>query len=440
MMKNTVLRLTAALLLLLMTLSIASCTLPDVNINVGSGGTSDGSTETSSEESRPPLNPYLAYMQKLNTYDVRPTEVSETPDDSFTDGICNYFYFKIGEIHEVPIYYSNIQDHSSVGTQTITVQSSTSVETMLQTTTDLCITQGIENTLDVSCSGSIGACQDMIIGVAATAGISKSEKTSFTSSVGKSFTEAVSNSVENSTSNSLTLTAEDPVGCYRFVQLAIFDVYAILVCNPEDKTTYYDYCTSVRTDSIHEGWYYGATREEMAMPDKLDEAEKKLSFPLSLSEMKGLYEPLEERRLVRRRSFRSEKEYLIEYWQGEALRLWGDISDLLNSEAISEYGCRNVKITVTYSVRTPKGEAISTMQLYTQQNGERKTITSREVKINTSERSETVTYTLSIEELRLLCAFDTNLYTRFLTSATGTFDLANNDCYVRNYKLTVELT
>ncbi|MBQ8496742.1 MAG: hypothetical protein IJ489_04710 [Clostridia bacterium] len=105
-------------------------------------------------------------ISDLKTYVVYPSENADAVVDKFFDGVYNYFYFKIGEIHEVPIYYSNYQKHNSE-VHTLSIYSEQSVSQLLEKTTEICISQGIDDTLEKSSSitNSIGTSEDSIASI-----------------------------------------------------------------------------------------------------------------------------------------------------------------------------------------------------------------------------------------------------------------------------------
>ena len=372
------------------------------------------------------------YISEMQTYITEPSENANVIVDQFTDGACNYYYFKIGEIHCVPIYYSQIQKHNSQ-THTLSIRSETSVAKILEKTTNICISETIEKSMMTSIGSSIGTSQDDPINACITGGISYSETASFNSSVGVSFCETLEQSILNSTSEDLYLTSADAKGSYRYIKLATFDVYAVLVCDIDTKTCRYDYITSVQEDSITASWYYAKKEADMSIPNKLDSESKKLAFDVSAVEGMDLYGRIDDVRLLRKWSVYDDQDYSISYFQDTVQYINGNISEIYNSTAPQDCGFKNVKITVDFTLNNPDGWSKYIAKIHSPNN----TIYEQSENFsgtNTFTMSKIIDYA-SFKEMFFT---DKSINASFDAEGANWWDLADNHYYLCDCKITVE--
>ena len=394
-----------------------------------------GGESSDKTENTPPVSSHAFHrMSELELFKTIPSEVGSTLCDSYTDGVNNYFYYHIGKIENVPIYYSDIQSHKSES-QTISITSAHSISSMLQKTTSVCIEEAISDTLGNTkgISGTLG--KEDIASVSVSHAASESKTTSLLSSVGKEFTESLTFSITNSTSNELTLSSDDQAGEYRYIQLATFDVYAVLVCELDTKTCRYEYLTSVKRDSISSGWYYGSTRGEMQIPDRLDANAEKLGFDVSALKHLDLYTPVGEERLLRRMTAHSDKDYYVSYWKGTTYKIWlEDCSPIYNSDAVSALGLTHVRITVNYTVKASDGKCKTVAKLYS----EVETIAKKSKNV---EGTKTLTMEAEMTYEAFLQHFvkDKKIYTSFQAEKSSALDLVDNHYHITDYEMIVEL-
>ncbi len=413
-------------------LSLSSC-----KIEIIWPGETKNDTDNSTSESTPETittSVRCNRISDLNTYVVHPSNNANVVVDKFCDGIYNYFYFKLGEIHDVPIYYSNYQKHNAE-VHTLSIYSEQSVSQLLQKTTDICISNGIEDTLEESSSitSAIGTSEDSMAMISASEGIATSQTTSFNSSIGMSFTESITNSISNGTQNEFSLTEADAAGYYRFIKLADFDVYAVLVCNIEKRTCYYEYLTSVQTDSIEEGWFYGESSDEMKDFTNLNNAQKKLSFDSAVFSDMDLYTAVEETRLIRKISAHSDQDYYVSYWKSTNQKIWCDASIMYNSDAPSKCNLKNVKITVTTTVESTDGKAKCVVKLYSG----KETLLDYSKNIS-GEKTFTISKTISYEQFLSTFSTDKNVYVSYQADKSSAFDFADNHYHIRDMQMIIE--
>lgn len=410
-------------------LSLSGCTMiiqPDETKN--DANTSESTQETITSSVR------CSRISDLNTYVVHPSDNTNVVVDKFYDGIYNYFYFKLGEIHDVPIYYSNYQRHNAE-VHTLSIYSEQSVSQLLQKTTDICISKGIEDTLEESESitGAIGTSEDSMAMISASAGIAKSKTTSFNSSIGMSFTESLTNSISNGTQNEFSLTEADAAGYYRFIKLADFDVYAVLVCDTEKRTCYYEYLTSVQTDSIEEGWFFGESSDEMKDFTNLNNAQKKLSFDSSVLDNMDLYTAVKETRLIRKLSTHWDEDCYVSFWKGTVYKFWRDASVLYNSDAPLKSNLKNVKITITTTADSTDGKAKCIVKLYSG----KETLLDYSKNIS-GEQTFTINKTISYEQFLSTFSDDKNVYVSYQADKSSAFDFADNHYHIRDLQMIIE--
>ncbi|MBQ7364241.1 MAG: hypothetical protein IJW46_01440, partial [Clostridia bacterium] len=258
---------------------------------------------------------------------------------------------------------------------------------------------------------------------------------SITHTLSTEFSESLTTSINNSISNTLSLSASDLPGEYRYIQLATFDVYVVLVCDLDQKKCYYEYLTSVKKDSISAAWYYGKTREEMMIPEELDSTAKKLSFDTSALSELDMYTPVTETRLVRKIRAYSNEDYYVSYWKGTTYYVWmKDCSPIYNSEAVKGLGLENVRITVNYTVESRDGESKCVAKLYS----------NTETLLNKSKNvdgTKDLTMEITMTHDKFLQTFltDKKIYTSFEADKSSYFDYVDNHYHITFWELIVEL-
>ena len=424
-MKKVFKLLSTIIFSLLIVLVATSC-----NGETIAGSSSNGGTSASQNQGGTAINCDL--ISDMQTYVTVPSEDADVIVDEFTDGVCNYYYFKLGEIRYVPIYYSQIQKHNTQ-THTLSIMSETSVSKILEKTTNICVSEAVEESVMSSIASSVGTSQDDPINACITSGISYSKTASFNSSIGVSFTESLEQSISNSTAEDLYLTSADAKGCYRYIKLATFDVYAVLVCDIENKTCYYDHITSVQEDSITASWYYSANEADMVIPNKLDSESKKLSFNASAIEGVDLYGTISDVRLLRKWVGYTDEDYSISFFQGTNQYIGGSLSKIYESSAPRELGLNKVKITVTATLDNPDGWSKCIGKI----------LSPNETIYEKSENftgNHTFIMTTSIDYGKFCELFltDKNINASFKADGANWWDVADNHYYIRDCKITVE--
>ena len=376
-------------------------------------------------------------ISDLDVYTVIPSDNADEIVDKFCDGKYNYFYFNLGEIKNVPVFCSNISQHKSQS-HTITIENSSEISTMLEKTTDICITKGVKNTFSETkeCSGSLGNLKDNMPQATMTQGITMSDEVSFNSSIGKTFTDSITQSTTNSSSNTLTLSEKDMAGYYRFVQLADFEVFAVLVCDIYNHTYYYEYITSVKPNSIKDGWYFGNTDEEMDIMKESELDGSNLEFDQSVINGLELYKYSDEDyRLLRLLKATTDKEFEVTFTRGELLYV--DLSAIYNSNAVENFDISKVVISVKADLNSYSGKVSCDVKLSANDN--KTTIKEKSMILNGEHKEQTViTCEMSYEDFLGYFVSDKKIYVNFSASEAYWGDLLDNDYSINNFEIVIE--
>ena len=378
-------------------------------------------------------------LADVETYRVIPNSTPEVVVDKFTDNKYNYFYFLLGEIKMVPVFCSNINNHNSQN-NTLTITNTSEVSSMLQKTTNICITNGVTDTLtenmQVTGGGAFGNNMVAQISGSVSVGFSQSTAVSFNSSVGESVTNAITQSTSSSAANSFTLTSDDIAGKYRFVKFADFEVYAVLVCDIEAQTYYYDYITSVKENSYQEGWYYGATTEEMEVIKDFGVAGNKLAFAESAIDGLDLYGSISDVRVPILYKGVSTTKYEISLAGGGRLYT-PDISALYASEIADTCPPTKVRITVIVDVDSGSGDVKVVGRL--QSNNKNTLLKETGTVIEGKYTSLTaVKHEMSYGDFKAAFAGDKTLYVSILAEGSHALDFIDNNYDLTYVKVVVE--
>lgn len=170
---------------------------------------------------------------------------------SKSDGLYNYYVFKIGEVARVPLAYYTSEYHSGLtDTQynwsNITVSSSTVSNTEAELR-EYTISSEIGSSIKSGFESSVGA-SDLGISASIKASL-ESELTSKISSESK-ITNSTENRQEiakvqeNRSEKTITIDKNSPKGHYWYAICTSCDIYVALACNTSSKTFTYDFITT----------------------------------------------------------------------------------------------------------------------------------------------------------------------------------------------------
>lgn len=202
-------------------------------------------------------------IPSINMYEAIPESQLVQVGETITDKEYNYFYFKLGTIKNVPIYYDNAYNHngtasteyawskSSVSENIYSEVSSNSISTATTAETSLSFSTEASASLTASYGGASAN-----LGIKASQNLSTSLGTTSEISHEESFTRSVNETIENSHSRVVTIDKDAPVGYYRYVIFGDVDVYAALVCKISDQSITYTYVSTLKEDSLFDTFKY----------------------------------------------------------------------------------------------------------------------------------------------------------------------------------------
>ena len=369
-------------------------------------------------------------IEPENMYTLHYEKNQKKPIEQFNDGICNYFYYKIGEIHSVPIFYSETYEH--IGTnQFISNNSLDTLKKMLEETNTFCFSNYVSSTALSSFQPVIDSeCSTLSI-----AGAKMSDKFSFNNAINQSVVEPLLQSSINKTFASITLDENNANGYYRYISFANYDIFIVLISNLETEEVSYQYLTSIQEGSISSNWYYSKNKSDIELYSH-SSFDKKLSFSAPINN-KILFTELNEKRLIRKIIFSDNPNQKILASNEDVCLSNFNIASMLNSKAISELELDQATITLNYTTEKKSGVANSITSICTKKNNQIETLffDTKEAK---SQKTNTVQYTVSIENLREQCLEDKKLYIYFAADKNYPLDLFNNNYWVLDIELIVE--
>ena len=254
------------LILATIILTFSSCDRFIGKDDLSSDGSGEGSTGIDWSSSTIDITNQA--ISSINMYEAVPEAQLVQVGDTLTDEEYNYFYFKLGTIKNVPIYYDNAYNHNGIAsTEYAWNESSVSESMYSQVTTDSISTATTaESTLSFSTEASASVTASYG-GVGASAGVKASQNLSTSLGVTnelsheEKFTRSVNATIENSHSRVVTINKEAPVGYYRYVIFGDFDVYAALTCKISDQSVTYTYISTLREDSLFDTFRYSENND-----------------------------------------------------------------------------------------------------------------------------------------------------------------------------------
>ena len=199
-------------------------------------------------------------ISTLKTNVVNSAAAKKSPVASYSDGIYNYFCFKIGEIQNAPIYYENANAHEGIVDMNFKWEESTSVENKISQASTNCISNTVSAQLkasvQTSANGTVGA-KPLSASASISAGLEASLSNSTTSSTTSSTTKSISNIVTTKHTTSFVLDKDCPQGYYRYTICADCDVYAIVRAKIGSEEKYFNYSyVTLSKGNFNEGIFY----------------------------------------------------------------------------------------------------------------------------------------------------------------------------------------
>ena len=404
--------------------------------NTPSGNTPSGNTPSGDKNSDDsiPANSNVVNISQISFYsNVTSDSKSTAPYDSFTDGKYNYFYFKLGSVENVPIYYSNLWEFDGFGEQELSITNDDTVTTILEKTNQFCINntvnQSSSNSLNISPSITVDDTTFSLI----SRGYEDTSESAYSLTTSSSYTSAIQSSISNASTRTLKLTRSDPAGDYRFVIRGKFIIHAIVVADIYAKEYTVKYVPAVVEGSQKEGWLYGADGSF----DLGSEAFASKQLVLNGNAVSGLnlYGKLDNAKFLRKK-VHNWSDVNVTWTKGLAIGPY--IGDLQNTDTIARINASKAIITLSYSTTTPSGTCeahVDTYLSYNTRNDATK-LGSFNDKASGTVRNYSRSYEVDVAKF---LSSDGHLGIEFYAEANGFLDFSKNKCNFKNIVITVEL-
>ena len=378
------------------------------NQNGGSDNSGGGSTNTN----------YITSSQlmsnELIAYDVHPECKENLPVDSFTDGYYNYFIFKIGEVDKVPIYSDNKQRYNGIGELNLVFSTTTTISTSIERSHTACL----QNTVSMT-SKTTGELQD--INEIAKIGFELSSSITSMSSTSKTVTTSVTETVAKYTATSYTLSPSCPAGYYRFTIYGNCDVYAFVAADLENKVFDISYHSLVKPESIEEGWYYsesGAFKSDRSVTSAIN----KLTLADSVIDSLDMFAELNTVKHLNRVNYTLPELSGMSDENAKIITL--ATAEKLDYQRLKDLGYKNVRVSFTYSVKTPSGtcKAVTDMYISSGQTDNYE-VWSKSVEATTSMKNLSGSFELTLDEFSV---DNYKLILVYYAKKNGALDFAKN--------------
>ncbi|MBE6546628.1 MAG: hypothetical protein E7668_04220 [Ruminococcaceae bacterium] len=274
-MKKTGIRILSIMMMAAMLLSLAACN--GTLIGVGGETESDTAAQAPSGNRQNTENYIYNVTEQMVT---RPYQIEAASNVALagvpvTDGEYNYFYFKLGETKNVPVYYEDAYYHDGRTVSTYAWSESTvtedtyteAMENSVSNSTNASVKAEVNTSASAGIKASYGALSGDF-GVKVSTSLSTSLSHTHTESDKTTFTKKVSDKVQNSRTREVKIDKDSEVGYYRYVVYADFEVYAVLVCDIADKTVQYTYVTVPKPESFVDMFRFSTTNDFSVSSDE----------------------------------------------------------------------------------------------------------------------------------------------------------------------------
>ncbi len=207
-------------------------------------------------------------VKTIQAYQMEPESNLRRVGGPYTDGESNYFYYKVGVVKNVPVYYDNGEyyqgtthqyyewSETATSIQSYTDTVSKSISYAISTNQEMSVSSEASSNMSLSYAG-IGA--GVTAKVASEMGVSSGVTNTY--SAQKSHVEQTENIVTTSKTKRIEYTSNSPIGHYRYIVYANFDLYLVLICNIEEQTISYEYLSIPRSNSYFSAFNYSEDSE-----------------------------------------------------------------------------------------------------------------------------------------------------------------------------------
>ena len=196
---------------------------------------------------------------------------------SYTDGLYNYFIFKVGEVECVPLaYYDNPQRHTGLVDTKYTWSDTTITSDVLRESETMMTEFAVSHDVTSSVSSGIEA-SATVEGGGVSAGLKTTMEAKLQTHVGTESTISTSSETakeisavcERRQEKSFVIEKSCPVGYYRYAVCTTCEVYVAIACNTKNNTYSVEYITTAIGDKYDSILYSERSSLNADVSDKL---------------------------------------------------------------------------------------------------------------------------------------------------------------------------
>ena len=192
-------------------------------------------------------------------YEIYPVALGDIAVTSMTDGKNNYFYVKLGEIHNVPVYTNAAHHHDGRTDVVYKWESSYVTEEGFKNTISNCINVATNATTKAYVNTGVEAglkAGYASVSAKVNAGMETTLGSSYSQSSTVSATESINQKISNSQSQMITISKDSPKGYYQYAVYGDFYMYTEIVCDiAARKVTYSYYSVPIPNSYVSGLWY-----------------------------------------------------------------------------------------------------------------------------------------------------------------------------------------
>ena len=363
-------------------------------------------------------------------YKTMPELAIDEPIDSYTDGSYNYFYFKLGEVARVPIAYTKGVFYQGIGKRTLNFEATSSIQNILSTTTEQCISKTVSSKITSGINGNMGV-MNKASGTSANLGayISNTLSNSSTHSTSEKITDTITETFTKREQDIFELDPKCPAGVYRYTVYANCEIYAVVVADIKNETFEYTFMPFVKNDSLIEGWVYSEDGYYETDETIYSELEK---FSLdNVIEKIDLFGEIDKFINVRQGTFHTSKTETVD--EDHLYTLFCDLKTVFNEELFEDFGYSKAIIKTAYKIKTPEGACQFKMRA---RAGDKELYISDFMRVDSSGKNWSTTFEVSLEDL-MACDYMVRL--EHICRGDGVFDILKNSFYIESLTIEIEM-